>query len=386
MVAWPEFVIVFLGFQQIAADPFLSCRGKNGAKFVKSARFFANRHFCVFQTANESVITICSAAESIGTVHALSIFTSRLIMNENQNSRTYGIVIAALLVFSAALGYFFWQKSRSYLLEAEKMETEKVQLATAKSSIGQSLDSLSNSYADLRTENETLSGKITTTAALIQQKEGIIRDIRLASAKDIQELRDQVNTLARTKIEYETIISAIKGENDGLKDENKRLSSEVSDLKGSNTALSGKVEGLAQQLEEQIRKTQSATFRASSFRVTATRRKDKLTTKARRVRTIDVSFDLTNVPTNYQGAQKLYLVITDENGTAIIGEGLLKATVYPPTGPIEITAQQVKTAVLEEVQRLSFNYKFDDRLKSGTYVVAIYSDQGLLGAASFRLS
>lgn len=307
-------------------------------------------------------------------------------MNDNQNSRAYGIVIASLLVLSAALGYFFWQKSRTYLRESEKMEAEKVQLVAAKSEIEHSLDSLANSYADLRTENETLSGKLTTTAALVQQKEGIIRDIRLTLAKDLQQLRDQVSILSRTKIEYETIISTLKGENEGLKDENKRLAGENLELKGNNTALSGKVEGLAQQLEEQIRKTQSAVFKASSFRVTATRRNEKLTTKARRVRTIDVSFDLANVPANYQGTQKLYLVITDEKGRPIVGEGPVKATVYAPTGPIDITAQQVKSAVLEEMQRLSFNYKFDDRLQSGAYVVAIYSDQGLLGAASFRLS
>jgi len=307
-------------------------------------------------------------------------------MNDNQNSRVYGIVIASLLVLSAALGYFFWQKSRTYLQESERMEAEKGQLVTAKSNIERSLDSLATSYADLRTENETLSGKITTTAALIQQKENIIRDIKITSARDLQQLRDQVNTLERTKIEYETIITTLKGENDGLKDENKRLTGENLELKGNNTALSGKVEGLAQQLEEQIRKTQSAVFRASSFRVTATRRNEKLTTKAKRVRAIDVSFDLANVPASYQGTQKIYLVITDEKGQTIISEAPVKATVYAPTGPIDITAQQIKTVVLTEVQRLSFSYKFDDRLKSGAYVVAIYSDQGLLGAASFRLS
>lgn len=307
-------------------------------------------------------------------------------MNDNQNSRVYSIVIASLLVLSAALGYFFWQKSRTYLQETEKLEKEKVELAAAKANVEHSLDSLANSYADLRTENETLSGKITTTAALIQQKESIIRNIRTASAKDVAELRTQVSTLEKTKIEYETIILALRGENDALKDENKRLTGEVLNLRGSNDALSGKVEGLAKQLEEQIRKTQSAIFKASSFRVTPTRRNDKLTTKAKRVRAIDVSFDLANVPVTYQGTQKVYLVITDEKGQTIICEAPVKATVHAPTGPIDITAQQIKTVVLTEVQRLSFSYKFDDRLKSGAYVVAIYSDQGLLGASSFRLS
>ena len=66
-------------------------------------------------------------------------------MNDNQNSRTYGIVIALLLLLSSALGYFFWQKSRTYLHESEKMEAEKVQLVAEKSNIDRSLDSLANS-------------------------------------------------------------------------------------------------------------------------------------------------------------------------------------------------------------------------------------------------
>ncbi|MEO6759581.1 MAG: hypothetical protein ABIO24_09015 [Saprospiraceae bacterium] len=307
-------------------------------------------------------------------------------MSDNQNSRTYGIVIALLLLLSAAMGYFFWQKSRTYVQENEKMEAEKNQLASDKARIEHSLDSLATSYADLRMENETLRGKITTTAALIQEKDAVIRQIRGTNAADLKQLRDQVGTLEKTKIEYETIISALRGENESLKAENQRLTGENAALKGNNTALNTQVEGLAKQLEEQIRKTQSATFKASSFRVTPTRRNDKLTAKARRVRGIDVSFDLADVPVSYQGTQKLYLVITDEKGNPIIGEGSTKTTVHAPTGPVDITAQQMKAVALETMQRLSFNYKFDERLKSGSYVIAIYCDQGLLGASSFRLS
>jgi len=307
-------------------------------------------------------------------------------MNDNQNSRTYGIIIALLLLLSAVMGYFFWQKSRTYVQETAKMEAEKQQLETEKAQIEHALDSLSSSYADVRTENETLRGTVTSTAALIQEKDAMIRQIKTTSANDVKQLRDQVSTLERTKIEYETIISALRGENDALKAENQRLSGENAELKGNNTALSGKVEGLAKQLEEQIRKTQSATFKASSFRVTPVRRNDKLTAKAKRVRSIDVSFDLADVPANFQGTQKIYLVITDEKGVPIMSEGSTKATVHAPAGAIDITAQQMKTVVLETMQRLSFNFKFDDRLKSGAYVVAIYCDQGLLGASSFKLS
>jgi len=248
-----------------------------------------------------------------------------------------------------------------------------------------SLDSLSTAYSDARTENENLQGKVSSTAALVQQKEIVIRQIKSSGAKDMAALRTQVADLQRVKIEYETIITTLKGENDQLKAENKRLTGENSELKGANTELSGKVQDMAKQLEEQIRKTQSATFRASSFRVELEKRNDKLTTRARKAREVFVSFDLVEVPVPFQGPQKLYLVITDDKGNPVISQNPTKATVYAPTGPVEISAQMIKQVVLENTQRESFNYKFDERLKSGNYVIAIYCDKGLLGASTFRL-
>ncbi len=307
-------------------------------------------------------------------------------MSDTRNSRTYSIVVTVLLVLAAILGFVFWQKSKGYQEEKEKEQTERQNLETEKVNIERELDSLANAYAVARTENENLQGRLTSTAELIAQKENTIRQIKQTSAKDIQGLKDQVAALQKTKIEYETIISTLRSENEQLRNENERLTGENEELKGTNTALSGQVQDLAKQLEEQIRKTQSATFKATSFRVTTSRKTDKLTTKARRTREIDVSFDLADVPEPFLGPQKLYMSITDEKGNPIVSDNPVKATVYAPTGPVEIIAQQVKAAVLENTQRMSFHYKFDERLKSGNYVVAIYCDKGLLGASSFRLN
>ncbi len=307
-------------------------------------------------------------------------------MSDNQNSRIYGILVTVLLLLAAGLGFFFWQKSKNYLVENQKIEVERQQLETAKIAIENDLDSLATAYSSLRTENENLQGRITSTAALIAQKEAQISQIKATSTKDIQALRDQLASLQKTKIEYETIVVALRTENEDLKKENSRLTGENTQLKGANTELSGQVQDLAKQLEEQIRKTQSATFKATSFRVELERRNDKLTTRARKAREIFVSFDLADVPQVYQGQQKLYLVITDDKGTPVISQMPTKAMVFAPSGPVDIVAQQVKEVVLENTQRLSFNYKFDERLKSGNYVAAIYCDKGLLGVSSFRLS
>lgn len=310
-----------------------------------------------------------------------------IIMSENnQNSRLYGIIVSLLLLAAAALGYFFWQKSQTLLAQSEQIEAEKKTLETEKTAIEHSLDSLSTAYGDLRTENETLKGSVSSSAALVREKEAVIQEIKSTSAKDIDALRAQVEELRRAKIEYETIIATLKSENDQLKNANAQLTSENTQLKGEKEQLSGQVQDLGKQLEEQIRKTQSAAFKATAFRVEAERRNDKLTTKARKVREINVSFDLADVPQAYQGPQKLYLVITDDKGNPVPSTNPSKATVYAPTGPVDIIAQQVKSVALETTQRHNFTHKFDDKLKSGNYVVAIYCDKGLLGASSFRLN
>ncbi len=72
-------------------------------------------------------------------------------------------------------------------------------------------------------------------------------------------------------------------------------------LQSDNTNLSGQVGDLAKKSEDQIRKTQSAKFKASSFKVEVGRRNEKQTIRAKKAREITVSFDLVDVPTNYQG-------------------------------------------------------------------------------------
>lgn len=306
-------------------------------------------------------------------------------MQDNQSSRIYGIIVTILLALAAGFGFFFWQKSKVYLAQNEQGEKDRVTLTQQKAAIEASLDSLSNAYASLRTENENLQGKVTSSAELVAQKEIVINQIKSASTKDLASLRDQVDRLEKTKIELETIIATLQSENAQLKDENLRLTDENSNLKGQNTTLSDQMQGLAKQLEEQIRKTQSATFKATSFRVEMERRNDKLTTRARKVREIFVSFDLADVPEPFHGPQKLYLAITNDKGAPVVSTNPTKATVFAPTGPVEIQAQMVKQVVLEGTQRQSFNYKLDERLKAGNYVVAIYCDKGLLGASTFRL-
>ncbi|MFN0016383.1 MAG: hypothetical protein ACKVU2_17720 [Saprospiraceae bacterium] len=299
-------------------------------------------------------------------------------MSANSNSRVYGFVVTLLLLISGAAGWFFWQKTKKTADDNAIQRQMMDSLALVKTGIERELDSLSLAYSGLRTENENLQGQVTTTAALIEQKEIVIKQIKTAAAKDASDLEKQVADLSRIKTEFETIMLVLRQENQKLREENDLLMNK-------NTQLEGQVTNLAKQLEEQIQKTQSATFKASSFRVEVELRNDKLTVRASRARELLISFDLADVPQQFHGPQKLYLSVTDDKGTPIVINNPIKATVYAPTGPVEIVAQQVKQVVLETTQRLSIAHKLEEKLKAGNYVAAVYCDKGLLGASSFRL-
>jgi len=306
--------------------------------------------------------------------------------NQNQGLRIYAIVVTALLLLTAIFGFTYWKKSGGYLLETREQGIMLDSLATEKARLEGSLDSLQTSFVDLRTENENLEGKATAATELIAEKDALIRKIRAQSSRDLKELRAQVESLKIAKTEYETIVAVLRAENEQLIAENDALKTENAGLKGNNDELSAQVSNLAKKLEDQVRRTQSAAFKATSFRVEVERRNDKLTARAKKARELMVSFDLADVPEPFQGAQKLYLSITDENGKPIAAQNPTKVTIHAPSGDIPVIAQQTRMVNLETTQRLSFTYKMEEKLSAGNYVVAIYCDKGLLGVSSLRLA
>jgi predicted nucleic acid-binding Zn-ribbon protein len=305
---------------------------------------------------------------------------------ENRGIRPIYIIALLLFLLTAGSSVYFWRKSNNASAENARLMDEVQALEIEKAMIERQLDSLGRAYSDLRTENEDLSGKVASSSELIAQKDAAILKLKTQSSRELKELRKQVEELRRLKIEYETLIAALQQENAQLKEENAQLQGENRQLRDENADLSGQVDDLAQKLEDQIRKTQSAKFKASAFKVELGRRSGKQTIRASKARDITVSFDLIDVPKPYQGDQHLYLVITDDKGTAIKSDKPIKTTVDAPAGPIQITAQQVKPVSLTEAQRLTFSYKLDEKLKRGNYVAAIYCNVGLLGASSFRLN
>jgi len=299
------------------------------------------------------------------------------------SAENIALMAIILLILSLGSGMWLWSRVRSMekVRQADSQRHEMVldSLSQVKITLENNLDQLESSFTDLSAGKDSLAQQLTTATNIIAEKEIAIRDIRNQKIREETALRSQIQRLQTIKDRYETVIAV-------LYQKNAALSAENAYLRGTADSLSTQISELGRQLEAQIRQTLSAQYKATAFRVELIRRNDKMTVRARRTRELKISFDLYNVPQSYQGNQQLYLAITDDKGLPVSSDNPIRAMIKTDKGNVEIIAQSARLQNIIADQRIGFNYKLDDRLQKGTYIVAVYSEKGLLGVASFRLS
>lgn len=308
-------------------------------------------------------------------------------MSNEKGLRTYGIVMTVLFILALA-GFLITYFGKNKVIA--ETSSERDELLIERTNLERDLDSLQNVLQLASAENDSLEGSLSELQSLIQEKDALVSRLRAQSANTAKGLQNEINQLRQLRGELEGAIGQLQEENATLRAENKRLTAENEQLTTERGQLSSQVEDLNkfnQTLQDQVAKLTRAGIKASAFRVDVETRSDKLTAKARRTREIAITFDLVDLPEEYQGEHTLYLVLTDVNGALLPIEGTMTSANIPtPSGnALQIQAQQTKDVNLSRAQRLSFNYPVEDRLKAGTYVATVYADFGILGSSSFRL-
>lgn len=308
-------------------------------------------------------------------------------MSTEKGLRTYGIVMTILFILALA-GFLITYFGKNKVIA--ETSSERDELLIERTNLERDLDSLQNVLQLASAENDSLEGSLSELQSLIEEKNALVTRLRAQSANTAKGLQNEINQLRQLRGELEGAIGQLQEENATLRTENQRLTAENEQLTTERGQLTSQVEDLNkfnQTLQDQVAKLTRAGIKASAFRVDVETRSDKLTAKARRTREIAITFDLVDLPEEYQGEHTLYLVLTDVNGALLPIEGTMTSANIPtPSGnALQIQAQQTKDVNLSRVQRLSFNYPVEDRLKAGTYVATVYADFGILGSSSFRL-
>ena len=290
------------------------------------------------------------------------------------------VILGVLLLLSAYWGYNNNKAREALLAENETLNEEISGLNELKDELELEVDSLEKAYDMLADENETLQGTLEEEKARVARRDRTIRNVRAENAGQINNLRAEISQLLDTKMELEFHINRLAEENDSLRNVTGQLEANLYQARAENANLSN----LNQTINTELKRLTLANFKASAFRVEV-ERKDKVTTRSRKARRIVVTFDLTNVPDQYQGLRPLYMTISDDKGTPIRADNPIMTKVMVSGSPMDIIAVSAKDVDIIQNQRLSFKHDLAERLSPGYYRVSIYTDIGLLGASSFRL-
>lgn len=296
------------------------------------------------------------------------------------------IILAAVLglLLLLSLVFNFRQKGQSNDLEAENLETTEAldAMTQLRDDLARQVDSLSQAYQSLAYENESLQGSFSNVQSQLSQAESALSKAKRSSAAEINDLRAQIQELMSARANLEGSIQAMQAENDSLRMRTGVLETDLARSAEENQQLNS----MNQTIQQEVKRLTLANFKASAFQVDVQQRSgEKVTARSRRARRILVSFDLANVPGEYQGVRPIYLVISDQNGTPITSSNPIKATVSINGQPTDIIAVQGKDVNVADSQRLSFTHDLEDRLPAGFYRASVYTDIGMLGASSFQL-
>jgi regulator of replication initiation timing len=307
------------------------------------------------------------------------------------NKRTLTIIAALLALLF--LGTLIWGVTTKSRLEESytAKDAEAEQLALLRDKLQASVDSLDRAYAEATEENEALRGEASAARETAERALYDMRKAQRARKNDndvAYQMRLQIEDLMNVRRMLETSILELTAENKDLRVRNVELRRDLSSAKTEAYEAGKEVASLSRMtetMEEDIRRMTLGAFRASAMQVDLLRKNGTATANANRARRIEVSFDLTDVPSEYLGVRPIFLVLTDESATPVISDNPVRATVTVNGAEKPLIALEGRDVNIERNQRISFTHELDDKLDEGFYRAEIYTDVGMLGSAKVQL-
>lgn len=308
-------------------------------------------------------------------------------MEEQKNYKTLAIILGALLGLSLiAVIWLAWSGSnKSKMIDTQDQELDS--LVTVRDKLLMDLDSMNTAYTAVAIANDSLNGSLENAKELLASKDQQINRITRKAANDAKSLRAEIAGLQTAKSDLDAQITQLRMQNDSLMDQNQELQAQVAAYEVETNDLKGQVGDLQQAnqlMKQRASELANLAFKASSMSVDFVKNNDKTTLKSRKVRKINVAFDLVDVPEEFLGPQNIYLYITNADGLPV-GPGN-KVRVGSDARTLVIEAQDTKKVNIGPSQHLEFTYELEEKLKSGYYIASLYSDKGLLGSSIFQLN
>lgn len=242
--------------------------------------------------------------------------------NNSTKNILIGVLAAGLL---GTWAYFLYDKNDS----TKQIQVKSAEITTASTA----KDSVQTLYNEALTRLDSITGNNNNLQGQLGDRQSEITKLK----QEINRIVNNKNATAADLKRAKSLISELNGKISNLESEVARLSGENQQLAASNTQLSQEKEVLQSNLQttttekEELAKTVdvASTFTASNIQITPIQEKkngkEKVTTTARRVNKLVVSFDVENRVAR-SGPADMYVIVTGPDGKVISDPNLGSST------------------------------------------------------------
>lgn len=316
--------------------------------------------------------------------------SNRNYQQDYEKVRTIAYVLGGLLFLCVVGLVFFAMKNKSLSDYSQLVNGDLSELEDVRATL---LDQLQLTETDLENaivENDSLSTNLTSKIAeviTLQDKLQKARTALAVSERENSDIQERLESLTLLRDELERDLTALRESSDQLHETNALIQEELVLAKQHTANIENQIKEMTDRnkaLVERLYSIAPAGFIADNFMVRTEKKNDKLTSKAKQVDRLIVSFDINNVPELYREKESLFLVLTEFDGHPVAAVPTAKVNIHARE-QLTVDAAAKKDLVLDEHQHLDMEIVPTENLSSGMYHLLVYADHGFLGATSVQL-
>lgn len=305
--------------------------------------------------------------------------SEKTVQTKNNNSRNIltAILVVALL---GTWGYIIFDKNKTRQ-EKEDLTTQIVNSDSSKNELQRELDDAAMRLDMLKTSNvkadSLLKTKDKDIEALKSRVQAILND-KNASKAQLAEARRLIAQLKGNIDTYTAEIESLKAANTQLTEE-KRVVTEERDVVKRNYDSANQV--IAQK-EDVI--DVGSTLHASNFKIEGIKErnsgKEKVTTTAKRVDKLRISFDIDENRITQSGPKDIYVSITAPDGKPVVVDALGSGTFVTRDGVERPFTKKIQINYVQgQKQPVTVEWTQNSDFQTGNYKIQIYNNGFKIG-------
>ena len=309
---------------------------------------------------------------------------------EGNKNIIIGLLGAALL---GSFGYIYYNSEKAKDTIAIKdgiINTE----STEKATLQKELDAASAQYDQLQSLDAKKDSSLTAKDREIAEVRTKIQQILSkgnASKEELAQAKGMIKSLNGTISGYKQEIAVLKEQNATLTTQNATVTTERDAAKGERDKYQRDYDStttVVKQKDKQI--DVASTLHASNFNIVGVNEKrngkEKVTTTAKRVDKLSISFDLDENMVTQSGKKDLFISITAPDGTPVTVQALGSGTFTTRAGKDMPYTQKLSVDYMQNTkQNVKFDWKQNSDYQKGNYKIEVYNNGFKIGEGTREL-